>query len=68
MKITIMQEETIRTKKELKILKHATIPSFAGCSVCSICEDSIDDETQIIFTVPYHSEYAHIKCFEEATK
>jgi len=68
MKIEIMQQETIRTKKEVKILKHATIPSFAGSSVCSICEESIDDETQIVFIVPYHSEYAHIKCFEEATR
>ena len=68
MKIEIMQQETIRTKKEVKILKHATIPSFAGGSICSICLFDINEDNQIIFTVPYHSEYAHIKCFEEATR
>ena len=68
MKIKIKQERTVSEIQELDVLKHATIPSFAGGSICSICLFDINEDNQIIFTVPYHSEYAHIKCFEEATR
>ncbi len=65
-KIKINQEETIKKMNEVRIMKHATIPSWCGASTCAICEDFIDDANQIAFLIPYHTEYAHEACFASA--
>ena len=67
-KIKIIQEVTNEVMEEVEIHKDAIIPSWCGSCKCSICEDDIDDDTQVVFSVPYHLEYAHIKCFKEATQ
>ena len=66
--IEIMQSRRIEEMTKVRILKSAIIPSFTGTGICSICQDDIDDDTQTAFDVPYHTEYAHTKCFEKATK
>jgi hypothetical protein len=66
--IEIMQDHKITKMTKVRILNSAIIPSFAGACICSICEDDIEDDTQTIFDVPYHSEYAHTKCFEKAVQ
>ncbi len=68
MKITMMHKEVTQVEKEVKVIRHAIIPSFVGGCVCCLCEDGIDDDNQMAFTIPYHIEYAHIKCFEQATE
>ena len=66
-KIKIMQEVTESALKDVEILRSATIPSWCGGCWCAICKDEINEDTQVSFTIPYHIEYAHIKCFQEAT-
>ena len=66
--IEIMQDHKITKMTKVRILNSAVIPGFVGGCICSICEDDIEDDTQMAFYVPYHIEYAHTTCFEEALK
>ena len=65
-KIKINQEETVTVMKEVEIIRHTTIPTWCGGSLCAICEFDIDDANLIAFTIPYHIEYAHEACFASA--
>ena len=58
----------IRSEYKMITTKDLKSKIIEGLNLEDMTVDDIEDDTQTIFDVPYHSEYAHTKCFEKAVQ